>query len=710
MAIIIPIIADARGLIAGTAVAEKSLTRLGRNTQKIGRNLTRSVTLPLAVLGAAAVKGFADFDKAITESTAIMGDVSEEMRDRMSNAARDVARQYGISHKEAAQSFFFLASAGLDAEQSIAALPQVAAFAKAGMFDMSTATDLATDAQSALGLTSKNAAENLAGLSRVTDVFVAANTLANASVEQFSSAVTNKAGVAMRNFGIPLEEGTAVLALFADQGIKGAQAGTLLARTLQGLESQSRKNAEQFKAAGISVFDAQGNFRNLGDITEDLTKATKGMTVEQKSALIAQLGFNKQAQQGILALLGNEDAVRKYEDGLRQASGFTQTVAAKQLETFSEQVNLMKAELLDVGIDVAPIILNDFLIPLVDNVKRVVAAFKSLSPETQKLITRGLMLAAALGPVLIIVGKIITLTGTLIGVFKALRVAMIGLNLAFMMSPIGLIVIGIAALAAGLFIAYQRSETFRRIVDQLAATLRSALGVAVEFVKRKLDEWGPAIRSAWSAIRPVLALIGRLIVESIVVRVRLAVAIIRTLITAFREVWKVIGPIVIRIGEGIAQYIVANVRAVIRVVEITIDVFNRLRDTVISVVDRISGPIDRVRGLVERIPGVGRSGRAGRPAGGFFFQFSKDAQKNIRDAIATATQEARKNLISLGSQLGGLVSELIGARSPEAAEAKAIRDRLKREERAREEARLREAISTAETVEDRIQAQRELDD
>ena len=58
-----------------------------------------------------------------------------------------------ISAEQSAEAFFFLASAGLNAEQSISALPQVAKFAQAGMFDMATATDLATDAQSALGLT-----------------------------------------------------------------------------------------------------------------------------------------------------------------------------------------------------------------------------------------------------------------------------------------------------------------------------------------------------------------------------------------------------------------------------------------------------------------------------------------------------------------------------------------------------------------------------
>src|SRR6056297_3127858 len=107
-------------------------------------------------------------------------------------------------------------------------MPQVAKFAQAGMFDMATATDIATDAQSALGLTSEDAAENLDNLTRVTDVFVKANTLANTSVQQISEALTNKAGAALRVVNKDVEEGAAVLALFADQGVKGADAGEKL--------------------------------------------------------------------------------------------------------------------------------------------------------------------------------------------------------------------------------------------------------------------------------------------------------------------------------------------------------------------------------------------------------------------------------------------------------------------------------------------------
>ena len=121
----------------------------------------------------AGIREFANFQDALTESTAIMS-VTEDQLKSMEQASIDVARTTTFTATESAKAFFFLASAGLDAEQSIGALPQVSKFAQAGAFDLALATDLLTDAQSSLGLTSKDTAENIENMARVSDVLVKA--------------------------------------------------------------------------------------------------------------------------------------------------------------------------------------------------------------------------------------------------------------------------------------------------------------------------------------------------------------------------------------------------------------------------------------------------------------------------------------------------------------------------------------------------------
>ncbi|KKL63122.1 hypothetical protein LCGC14_2178230, partial [marine sediment metagenome] len=272
------ILARARVILEGDTVAltkslrgaEAAMMQAGRRMNAIGKTMSMKLTLPIVAVGAVSIKAFADFDDAMVQSIAIMGDVSDAMRHKMEEAAKDVARTTTFSAKKAAESYFFLASAGLDAKQSIAALPQVAIFAQAGMFNMATATDLATDAQSALGLTVDDAQQNLINLTRVTDVLVKANTLANASVIQFSESLTREAGAALKVFKIDIEEGVAVLAAFADQGVKAQLSGTGLARILRLLTAAATKHKDELAGLNVEVFDSTGKIRNLADVIFDM--------------------------------------------------------------------------------------------------------------------------------------------------------------------------------------------------------------------------------------------------------------------------------------------------------------------------------------------------------------------------------------------------------------------------------------------------------
>jgi len=295
------------------------------------------------------------------------------MRQDMSDAAREVAKNTTFSAEQAAESFFFLASAGLSAEQSVAAMPQVAKFAQAGMFDMATATDLATDAQSALGLVSEDTEENLANLTRVTDVFVKANTLANTSVEQLATALTTKAGNALKTVGKDVEEGAAALAVFADQGIKGERAGTLLTNTIFGLTDIMKKAPEEAERLGIEIFNAAGEMNSFADISEDLTAALSTMTKEQQIATLDSLGFTKQAREGTLALLGQADSLRTYEGELRNAGGTAQEVADKQLDTFNAKLSLLGSAVADVAIDVGQ--------QLVPTIEKLIPVIEDLLPK-----------------------------------------------------------------------------------------------------------------------------------------------------------------------------------------------------------------------------------------------------------------------------------------------------------------------------------------
>lgn len=379
-----------RATVQGFGPYMAQIDRMEKKTQgfgsKIGAALKKGSLIggaAVVAMGAISVKAFAGFDSAMTQSLAIMGDVSGPARKDMEKAARAVAKTTTFSAKQAAESYFFLASAGLDAAASVKAMPKVAKFAQAGMFDMARATDLATDAQSALGLTiRKDAVKNVKNLVRVTDVLVKANTLANATVEQFAKSLTTKAGAAMRSLGMDMEEGVAVLAAFADQGIKGQIAGEKFSIILRDLQKASIDNREAFEKMGVSVFDANGEVRNMGVIVGELERALGPMSDEQKKVTLGMLGFQEESQASLLALLGTSEAIKTYEKELRNAAGTTEEIAEKQLQTFSAQLTLLWHKIEDVFIEVGsklvPVLMT--LMTVLENdvvpaVKDVVAVF-----------------------------------------------------------------------------------------------------------------------------------------------------------------------------------------------------------------------------------------------------------------------------------------------------------------------------------------------
>ena len=476
----------------GLRQAEKDLKGFASG---IGSAITGATAI-VAGIGIASVKAFADFDAAMNQSMAIMGNVSDTMRGDMSDAAREVAKTTTFSAGEAAEAFYFLASAGLDAEQSMAALPKVAQFAQAGMFDMATATSLLINAQSALGLSSDDAAENLENLTRVSDVLVKANILADASVQQFSESLTNKAAASMRSLNIDMEEGVAVLAVFAGAGVKGSEAGTLFNATIRGLTQGVQRNAAEFAAMGIEVFNAQGEMNNMADIVQDMEGALDGMSVEQQRATLTQLGFTEETLAGALALIGNSEKLREYEGELRNAGGTAEDVATKQLQTFSAQLGILGSHVTDVGISIGQELeptlrgLVEELKPVVEEIgAALIPAFKALAPSIAQLAGALPGLITALIPIFPVMVDIATVMLELAVQLLPIFLSVIQLLLPGLVAFTSFLVANSEAVAVsvlvigGLVLAFSAYNTIARISQLATLAFSAAQGVATVATK-----------------------------------------------------------------------------------------------------------------------------------------------------------------------------------------------------------------------------------
>ena len=338
--------ATTKGFDAGTRRVRGGLTSI---TKGVTRMITSMAPLAGGALFASMSRNAELFTRKMNQSLAIMGDVSEETQQKMSKAAFRIASDTVFSAEQAAESYFFLASAGLSTAQSLAAIPVVAKFAQAGMFDMAKATDLLTDAQSALGLTVDDTTQNMKNMILVSDVLVKANTLANASVEQFSQSLTTKAAAALRIVNKDIEEGVAVLAAFADQGLKGSDAGTALNIVMRDLQTKALLNKDAFEAAGIAVFDSAGEMNNLADIIGDLEDRLSGMSDATKKQTLLNLGFADKSVIFIQTLIGMSDKIREYERELRNAGGTTEDVAGKQMTPMQEAMADLESKATQLG-------------------------------------------------------------------------------------------------------------------------------------------------------------------------------------------------------------------------------------------------------------------------------------------------------------------------------------------------------------------------
>lgn len=342
-------------------IFNKFTGRTATLTQKLGK-LAKRAAFAAGVVGTAfathSVRGFLEFNDAMNESLAIMGNVSGPMRKRMEKTAIELSKRLRFSAVQLAEGFFFLASSGFSVEESIKALPAVAEFAQAGLINLATASELIVDAQKALGLQSQDTVENIKNLIRVSDVMTETNVVSNATIEQVAQSLTNKAGPALRVVGKEIEEGAAVLAALATQGLKGKKAGLSLSIVLRELTRRAITHKEAFEEANIAVFDQAGEMRNLGVIVGEMEDHFRGMSDEQKRASLMMLGFTDRSIQVILNLLGTSDAIKKYEKQLRKAGGRTEEISQNQMKSFQARLEVLKNHVDAVALSLGEVLVN----------------------------------------------------------------------------------------------------------------------------------------------------------------------------------------------------------------------------------------------------------------------------------------------------------------------------------------------------------------
>lgn len=394
---------DAARATGTVEAATGKLTTIGRSTAKLGDSLTRSVTLPLGLVGAAAVKMAGDFDAAFVQMTTLAGASASEI-DGLKESVLGLAGETGRAPQELAEALYLLQSSGLDSASAMSALEASAKASAVGLGDTATVADAVSSAMLAYADAGLTAAE-------ATDILVATAKAGKAEPAELASQMGRLLPIASE-LGITFDQVGAAVASLSQKGNNAEQSTTLLVNVMSKLLKPSQQAITLLEGVGLS----------LDDIRSLIAEKGLNGALEHLRELLGDEAFvrfleDTQAIQGALALTGaNAEQTAEIFADVKDSVGETEnafskwadSMGAKNARAFAQ----LQVSLIRIGEALAPIVAD-----LAEFGAAVLKVFDSLpGPVKTAAIAFGIF-AAALGPVMSIGGRLAIVFGSL---YKAL--------------------------------------------------------------------------------------------------------------------------------------------------------------------------------------------------------------------------------------------------------------------------------------------------
>lgn len=604
-----------------SAVALEKISLAGEKMKSAGDKISTAgekllpVTAAVTGLGTAAVTTAASFESSMSQVQATMGITKDAMStvdgqsvntmDTLTNLAKKMGSETAFSASECAQALNYLALAGYDTEQMCNTLPTVLNLAAAGDIDLASASDMVTDAMSALGMEVDEAGT-------MVDQMAKTASSTNTSVAQLGEGILTIGATAKSIKGGTAELNTA-LGILANNGIKGAEGGTHLRNIILSLQNPTDKASDAMEALGLQVYDSEGNMRSMNDILGDLNSSMDGMTAEEKSNIISKI-FNKTDLSSVNALLANTgDTWDDLQSSITDSGGAAQQMADTQLDNLQGQITILKSALEGLAIS-----FGELLMPAIKQIVGWVQGFvdklNSMDEGTKKVIVTIALVAAALGPVLIVIGKVVSAVGSimtivpkLVSAFGMVQKAFVALNGVMMANPIMLIVAAIAALVAAFIYLWNTNEGFRNFWINLWETIKSTVLNIVQaigdFLTSAWDTIKTTAETVWNAIKGFfvglwegIKTIFSTVLEAIKLVITTYINFYKTIITTvFNAIKTVITTVLNAINTVITTVwngIKTTVSTVVNAIKTTIaTVFNNILTGIKTVVGNIAGAI-----------------------------------------------------------------------------------------------------------------------
>ena len=482
--------ADAQTALGGVTKAAQntqrastiSMQKMASSAQSAGMAMTLGLTVPLVAAGQQAIKAGMQFQQGMANIQAVTDATSEEMG-KFSGLVKEMASTtpYGIG--DVTKAIEDLSKAGLTTTQIIeGGLYGALTLAAAGEIELEEAANLAARAL----ITFKNDSLSVA---EAADILVGAANKSTTSVGEIGSSF-EMVSVVAANAGLTMKDTATAIAVFAQNGMAGSDAGTSLKTMLMNLTPQSAKATKYMKELGIitadganQFYDASGKMKDMAGIAEIMQNSFKGLNDEQRIHYMRTI-FGQDAIRGATVLY------KEGADGIRLMASAIESVDAKNVAetkwaTLSTKIQIFKnnLELLSSEIFTR---FEPAMSAIVDGATKMIDVFRKAPKGLQNLILGFLGILAVAGPLLLIFG---TIAGAIVNISTLLG-GMAG-ALAGVLGPISLVVAGVVLLTAVFKKLWDDSEKFRENAKNLG-------GAIADLGKSIFDMFKPIVEVLWN--------------------------------------------------------------------------------------------------------------------------------------------------------------------------------------------------------------------
>ena len=561
--------------------AEKA-GKVGQAVQTAGQHMMK-VTTAIGGVAAASVTVAANFEQQMSKVQAISGATTEDT-DRLTESARQWGRDTKYSATEAGEAFEYMALAGWKTDDMLEGIGGILNLAAASAMDLGTASNIVTDYLTAFGLSAKDAG-------KFADEMAYAMSHSNTTTEALGEAYKNCAATAA-SMGYSVEETTAVLMTMANAGVKGGEAGTALNAIMTRLATDTKGCATELAKYGVEVYDAQGNMNSLSSILTGVRGVWNNLTDEQQANLAKTIAGTNQfsALQTIMSGLSDEAiasgmSFSDYAEALQNCDGTASDMAATMQDNLLGRLTQLKSKLEDVGITIGNSLMP-FMEKAVAKIGELADKFAALSPQQQETILKIAGVVAAIGPLLTIVGKAISVSGQLSsGIGKVVgKLAEMGTTaggatggmfvlkgaLAAITSPVGIAIAAIAAITAVVVTLWKTNEDFRNKITEIWNRIKSVFTEFGQHITDKLnslgfdfENFGEVVKAIWEGFCNVLAPIIEGVFNNIAIFIETTLNVITGVFDLFVSLftgdwsgaWDAVKGIFESVWNGLKEYI-----------------------------------------------------------------------------------------------------------------------------------------------------------